>query len=80
MKIRDALLLIQTLRNDKKLIQALCHENPYGTEHTHYLGQIKAYNKEIYRIDELIQNCELDDSYSKDDLNFLEKYEGENGK
>lgn len=75
MKIREALELIDILRNDKKLIQGLCDENPYSTEYTHYLEQIREYNKEIYRIDELIQNCELEDSYSKDDLNFLEKYE-----
>lgn len=75
MKIREALELLTTIKNDKILIQGLVDENPYHSGREHYLEQIRAYNKEIYRIDELIQNCELDDSYDAETLNFLNKYE-----
>lgn len=74
MKIRDAMELLTIIKNDKIHIQGLVDGNPYHPDRKHYLELIQNYNREIYRVEELIYNCELEDSYDKETLEFLEKY------
>lgn len=76
MKVKDAFEIIDTLRAEKEGRQHIIVSNPYHADFAHQRQIILDIIKEIERIEELVHNMELEDSYDERTLKFLNKYEG----
>ena len=80
MKVSDAMTLIRTLKTERDNRMSLIQGNPYHADFQHHRDVIKELKNEIERIEELVYNMELEDSYDKKTLEFMNKYgEVENG-
>ena len=75
MKVKDAFEIIATLKAEKEGRQHIIMGNPYHADFKHQRQIIINIIDEIYRINELVENMELEDSYDERTLNFLNKYE-----
>ena len=74
MKVKQAFEIIATLKAEKEGRQHIVMGNPYHADFRHQRKIIIDIIDEIYRIEELIHNMELDDSYDAKTLSFLNKY------
>ena len=61
--VGDAFEMLKNLRTKKEITQNILKTNPYHSEFSSHLILVKKINKEIYRLEELVHNQELDDSY-----------------
>lgn len=65
MKVKDAFEKINQLKMDKIWYQCIIKSNPYHVDFTDIKAAIKRLDKEIDRLEELVYNMELDDSYEE---------------
>lgn len=76
MKVSDAFKLISELKKCISTRQAIIKPSPYHADFETHRESIKNFKKEIERLEELVYNMELSDSYDKKTLEFLEGYKG----
>ena len=67
MRVKDAFKKIQSLKQDKVWYQSVIQNNLYHVDSEPIMNAIKQLNKEIARLEELIYNQELDDSYDQNE-------------
>lgn len=60
MKVKDAFKKLEQLKMDKIWYQCIIEGNPYHVDFDDIRKAIKDINREVYRIEELIYNQELD--------------------
>lgn len=65
MTVKEAFEIVNTLKADLKLTIAFIGNNPYHGNYEEARRDIKILSKEIERLEELIYNQELDDSYDQ---------------
>ena len=65
MKVKDVFEKIANLRMDKIWYQCIIKGNPYHVEFEDIRRAIKEIDREVVRLEELVYNMELDDSYEE---------------
>ena len=75
MKVKDAQDLLTHLRSEKILRRARLERKPFSPDNDNDRLIYMHCKDEIERIEELIYNMELEDSYDSKTLEFLNKYE-----
>ena len=65
MKVKEAFEKLRVIREDIKLMEASIADNPFHSFFEDVRRQLKRLRKDAERLEELIYNQELDDSYDQ---------------
>ena len=75
MKVRDAFIIIRQLRINRDNYTSLIQDKPFHSDYKEHCLTVRKHDQEIARLEELVHNMELEDSYDEKTLRFLNKYE-----
>ena len=71
MKVKQALKILTTLRGDRDVVSAQLHADPTSSQIPLLQSMLKSTDYEIRRLEELINNQEMDDSHGLASLKSL---------